>query len=492
MQIHRQSGMSLAEQIRQEFRDRIRSNLMTQGTRLPSVRELSESLDVSLVTVVKAYALLERDGVVERIHGKGTYVRAKQEVAKPHPSVVERAFDWQLTLADYLPRAAMLGHRRSVPSPTLPYQMSMASLHPSISGSMVPAHMLAHFQADDFVYEYGPVEGSELLRRAIANDLEVAEIVCTAGDILVTNGVQQAIDLVARSFIGPRDLVVMEAPTYPGAIDIFRARGANIVSIPLDAEGMRLDLLIKQCDRTPPKLVYTMPTFQNPTGSVMSAKRRAQLLELAETYGFLILEDDSFSDCSYIESIPTAIRGLDHNGHVVYVKGYSKLYMAGCRIAALVASGSVRNRLVAAKSVSDLGSPTVTQGLILAFLRNAGKNGYLRKVVRALKHKRDLALGVLNREAPPGVTWTIPQGGLNIWMTLPDSINTDQLLIHALQMGITFLPGSACHNHETVNNQLRISFSYLDDEALCEGVTRLCKLLTQYIGNSSGGSRPLV
>ena len=194
---------------------------------------------------------------------------------------------------------------------------------------MVPAHMFAHFQADDFVYEYGPVEGSESLRREIANNLEVAGIVCKADDILVTNGVQQAIDLVARSFIEPRDLVVMEAPTYPGAIDIFRARGANIVSIPLDAEGLRLDLLIKQCDQTPPKLVYTMPTFQNPTGSVMSAKRRAQLLELAETYGFLILEDDSFSDCSYIDSIPTAIRSLDHNGHVVYVKGYSKLYMAG-------------------------------------------------------------------------------------------------------------------------------------------------------------------
>ncbi|OFW78955.1 MAG: hypothetical protein A2201_07660, partial [Alicyclobacillus sp. RIFOXYA1_FULL_53_8] len=397
--IQRKSSTPLTEQIRQEFSDRIRSGILQSGTQLPSVRTLADTLNVSLVTVVNAYRLLEHEGIAEKIQGKGTFVgrpggrrpmngynqdqgpnqhqgpnqdqgHAYGQPADPGRDPSHKAgsdLDWQLALADYLPRAAMFGQRSRSHFNEVPFKMSMASLNPDVSTDSLPESFY-HVLQDTAILlsEYGPIAGMESLRGEIASYLRERGLRTHVDDILITNGVQQAIDIVARTFVGPGDVVAVEAPTYAGAIDVFRARGAVLVSIPMDDEGMRLDLLTKQCDKVPPKIIYTMPTFQNPTGIVMSARRRAQLLDLAESYHCLLVEDDSFADCSFVDSIPTPIKSLDKRGHVIYLKGFSKVFLSGCRVAAVVSSGSVHHRLVAAKSVSDLGSPMITQALVHA------------------------------------------------------------------------------------------------------------------------------
>lgn len=474
--IQRKSNTPLTEQIRREFSDRIRSGTLPIGSQLPSVRALADTLGVSLVTVVHAYRLLENEGIAEKIQGKGTFVRGAAGSTTHNP---EAGLDWQLALVDYLPRAAVFGLRSQRHFNDVPYNMSMASLNPQLSTASLPASFYHILQNTASVLcEYGPIAGMESLRVDIVTYLRERGVRTHMEDILITNGVQQAIDIVARTFVGPGDVVAVEAPTYAGAIDVFRARGAVLVSIPMDDDGMRLDLLTKQCDKVPPKIVYTMPTFQNPTGIVMSARRRAQLLDLAESYQFLLVEDDSFSDCSFVEAIPAAIRSLDKRGHVIYLKGFSKVFLSGCKVAAVVSSGSVHNRLAAAKSVSDLGSPLITQALVRQCMLQPIRSKRITEIAQAVRRKRDIALNVLATQAPSGVSWSNPKGGFNIWITLPPHADTDALLLEALKRGVAFLPGSACYAAETSHNQLRISVAHLDDKALQVGVERLCGVLS--------------
>lgn len=496
-QINRNSSSPLTEQIFREFSDRISTGLLSVGSRLPSVRELSRSLKVSLVTVVEAYRILEDAGLVERVHGKGTFVLGDEGRRKAFefPSPVAGAqWDWQLSIVDYLPRASVLGFRMA-PGGGEPirYKMSFASLHSSLAGSNLPADVQHIVEAQALRFsEYGPVEGLEELRLLIASYLGGMNVRATADDVLITSGVQQAIDVVARTFVGPGDVVVVEAPTYSGAIDVFRSRGATILSVPVDESGLRVDLLTRLCDTTVPKLVYTMPTFQNPTGVVMSPKRRQELLHLAQEYNFLILEDDSFSDCSFIGPPPAPIRAKDNSGHVIYIKGFSKVLSPGCRIAALLASGSIRNRLVAAKSVTDLGSPVITQILLQLYMQSNTRDGRFAAITEAVQRKRDIALDTLKRYSPKAVHVTVPRGGFNLWITLPPHVNTDALLVDALQRGLTFLPGSRCYANESIHNQLRISVAGLEDAQVREGVKLLCELFQEALSNRMDGHLPVI
>lgn len=489
--IRRNASTTLTQQICREFSDRITTGILEPGNRLPSVRSLSETLGVSLVTVVHAYRMLETDGFVERVHGKGTFVRPTGSTPTGSTSVVP-AFDWQLSIPDYLPRASMMRQHGRTGGTETPFKMSMASLNPALSVAYLPNLDSVFRNESHHLAEYAPVEGLESLRRDIALYLRENGLPTTAEEILITNGVQQAIDIVARTFVGPGDVVVVEGPTYAGAIDVFRARGATLVSIPMDDEGIRIDLLLKQCDRTPPKLIYTMPTFQNPTGLVMSARRRAQLRDVVESYQCLLVEDDSFAECSFTGRTPPPIRAADTTGHVIYLRGFSKVFYAGCRIAAVVSSGSVRNRLVAAKSVADLGSPTITQSIMQQCLAQPNRRQRIAHLALSVQRKRDIALQVLAREAPAGVSWTVPLGGYNIWITLPAHVDTDPLLVEALHRGVSFLPGAACHANETVHNQLRISIAWLDDEALREGISRLCTLLGETLQAPADSYLPMI
>jgi DNA-binding transcriptional MocR family regulator len=492
--IQRDSSVPLSEQICREFADRIRTGILANGSRLPSVRELADMLDVSLVTVVQAYRLLEQRGLAKRIHGKGTFVHTTSQPGQGGNNATgTQAYDWQLAVVDYLPRAAVLGIHGRTTSADVPYKLSTASLDPALSSLLFPRDIGQVVQrAMPSLAEYGPVDGLEALRRDVVSYLREFGLTAHPDKILIVNGVQQAIDLAARAFLGPGDVVVVEAPTYPGAIDVFRSRGATIVSIPMDAEGIRLDLLTRQCDQNPPKLVYTMPTFHNPTGIVMSTRRRRQLLELAESCQFLILEDDSFSDCSFMGPPPPPIRSLDKHGHVIYVKGFSKVFAPGCRVAAVSSSGSIHTRLIAAKTVSDLGSPVITQMLVHACLTHPKRRQRVLDIAKAVQRKRDIALEVLSEQAPPGISWTSPQGGYNLWVTLPPHVNTDALLIEALHAGVSFLPGSACYVNENVRHQLRISYAWLDDDALREGVSRLCGVLRSALESTGDHHLPVL
>ncbi|MCY8106674.1 PLP-dependent aminotransferase family protein [Bacillus mojavensis] len=470
--IQRNKGESLSKQIYQSIVDRIRSGLLEEGSKLPSVRSLSKQLEVSLVTAVKAYKQLEQDGFATSIQGKGTFVKAKISEKKKVEAMP--SYDWQLSLQDYLPRSQFSR-----------YHIAPQKVH--LSSSMIDPKLLPNRYFEHEVQQvlsenpellsiYGNVQGDNQLRSEMSAYLKRSGVTSTPENILVTSGLQQSIDLVARTFIGPGDVVVMEAPTYPGAIDIFRGRGATILTVPVDKDGMRIDILQNVCEKHKPKVIFTIPTFHNPTGFVMSLKRRKQLLDIAGSIHSIIVEDDPCSEIYFEKKPPVTLKSMDQFGNVIYLRGLSKTIAPSCRIGILTASGSIFNRLLAAKANADLGSPLLTQKAILPLINSKRMIDHSKKLRTALKIRRDLVLDLLTSLSPEGVSWTIPEGGLNLWISLPSWINSHLLLSEAKKQQITFLPGSACYPAGQENNHLRISYSYINEELLTHGITTLCNI----------------
>ncbi|PGY08141.1 PLP-dependent aminotransferase family protein [Bacillus sp. AFS031507] len=478
IEIQRNADVSLSKQIYQSIVDRIRSGLLQEGLQLPSVRILSKQLGVSLVTAVKAYQQLEQDGFITSVQGKGTFVKVKRIAVEERKEEIF-SFDWQLSVQDYLPRS-QFGRFHLVPEKI---NLSSSMVDPGLLPNRYLEREIHQMLSENprILSQYGEIQGDTHLRKEMAEYLKSSGVPSTPENILVTSGSQQGIDLVARTFVGPGDVVVMEAPTYPGAIDVFRGRGATILTVPVDKDGMRVDILQNLCDKHKPKIIYTIPTFHNPTGAVMTSKRRRQILDIAQSIQSLIIEDDPCNEIYFGKKPPAPIKSIDHNGHVIYLRGLSKTHAPGCRIGILSASGSVFNRLLAAKANTDLGSPLLTQKSILPFINSKRMMDHNKKLRTALRIRRDLVLELLSQHMPDGVSWVIPEGGLNLWISLPSWLDSNHVLIEAKKQQLTFLPGSACYPVEQENHHLRVSYSYMNEQLLQQGVTTLCNILHSQI-----------
>jgi DNA-binding transcriptional MocR family regulator len=270
---------------------------------------------------------------------------------------------------------------------------------------------------------------------------------------------------------------MIESPCYGAAIDVFVNKGINLIPIELDEQGIRSDLIEEICLKKKPVLLYVNPAFQNPTGTLMSEKRRRELVDLAEIYNFFIIEDDSVGEMYFNQIVPPApIKSLDNNGHVIYLKGLSKTIAPGVRVAALVAEGPVFDWLCAVKSFMDIGSPLLIQKAILPILRTERMKNHVEKLRTALQIRRDTAVEILST-LDDAIQFQVPQGGFNLWITLSDSIDSITLLQKANEADITFLPGSACFVNVPNKKHIRISYSLLSDHDLKIGLEKLCKVI---------------
>ncbi|WP_068504355.1 MocR-like pyridoxine biosynthesis transcription factor PdxR [Paenibacillus kribbensis] len=486
--IQRNKGISITKQIVLAIVDQILSGFLQGGEKLPSVRSLSKELGVGFLTVVKAYQELEQDGYVHSVQGKGTFVHVKStDTSKKYPEE-KLTQDWQLSVQDYLPRS-QFAQFHYVPEKI---HLSSSMIDPELIPNQLLERELHHLirEGGTFFSRYGEVQGDMQLREAMQAYLLKKGIPTQPENLLITSGSQQAIDLIARTFVGPGDVVVLEAPTYPGAIDIFRGRGVTILTVPVDNDGMRLDILQHLCDRYRPKIIYTVPTFHNPTGTVLSSMRRRQLLDIAQAMQTIIIEDDPWSEVYYDQKPPAPIKSMDEYGHVIYLKGLSKTLAPGCRIGVLTASGSIFKRILAAKANTDLGTPLITQKLLLPFIESPKMVDHMDKLRNTLKVRRDLVIEILSEHCPEGVSWYIPGGGPNLWISLPSWMQSHHILFEAKKKQVSFLPGSACFPVDHENHHIRLSFSFMNVELLREGVAILCNILHSVIldKNISGHS----
>ncbi len=334
--------------------------------------------------------------------------------------------------------------------------------------------------------QYGPTEGLEETKDCIAEVMAAEGMHVDSEDVLVTTGGQQVIDLVAKTLIDPGDVVVAEGPTYPGAVSVFTSYQADVVQIDMDSDGMRVDLLEEALDRLDregrrPKFIYTVPSFQNPAGVTMSLPRRRRLVEVAHERELLVLEDNPYGLLRYEGEPPTPLLSLDGGIYVMYLGTFSKILSPGIRLGWVVAPPPVLEKINLGKQAADLCTSTLSQLMVQAYFAEGRWRDYVESLTEIYRARRDTMLDALADQFPPQADWTRPSGGLFIWATLPDFIDTTDLLARALRENVAFVPGEAAFLDGRGRNAMRLNFSGSDEEAIREGVRRIGEVVTEQV-----------
>jgi 2-aminoadipate transaminase len=338
--------------------------------------------------------------------------------------------------------------------------------------------------------QYSTTEGYGPLREMIARHTAHHSVQITADNILITSGSQQALDFIGRLFINRGDFIVVESPTYLGALQAWNAYGAQYISVRADEHGMIVDEL-EAALRVGPKFIYILPNFQNPSGSTLSLERRKKLVELADKYGVPIVEDDPYGQLRYEgEHIPTVLtldsqfrdeQDGEYTGNVIYLSTFSKLLAPGLRLAWVIAPPEVIKKLVMTKQAADLHTSSFNQ--YVAY--EVAKGGFLDehvKVIRATyKERRDVMLEMMDEMFPPEVRWTHPLGGMFLWGILPEGVDAAEVLKIAIERKVAFVPGTAFHPNGGGKNTMRLNFSYSKPDLVREGITRLGAALKEVL-----------
>mgnify|MGYP001125292129 CR=1 FL=1 len=340
--------------------------------------------------------------------------------------------------------------------------------------------------------QYSTTDGYVPLREMIARHSARYGIEVTAKNILITSGSQQALDLLGKIFINPGDHILVESPTYLGALQAWNAYQAEFIPVPFDKNGMVTDVLKKRL-RASAKFIYVLPNFQNPTGVTLSYERRLQLIELADKYGVPIIEDDPYGQLRYEgENLP-AIIVLDsqtrtqkacYSGNVIYLSTFSKILAPGIRLAWVIAPLEIIQKLILAKQGADLHTATFNQFVAYEIGRGGFIDEHVKLIRRVYRERRDVMLNALQKYMPEDVHWTHPQGGLFLWVTLPEFIDSSELLTEALKMKVAFVPGKPFFTQGEGKSSMRLNFSNATPEKINDGIGRLAKVIKKCIATT--------
>ena len=336
--------------------------------------------------------------------------------------------------------------------------------------------------------QYGPTEGLDETKACIAEVMAAEGMSVDPEDLIVTTGGQQV-----------SDVVIAEGPTYPGAVPVFSSYQADVVQVDMDADGMRVDLLEETLDRLErdgrrPKFIYTVPSFQNPAGVTMSQARRRRLVEVAHERELLVLEDNPYGLLRYEGDAPTPLLSLDGGVYVMYLGTFSKILSPGIRLGWVVAPPPVLEKINLGKQAADLCTSTLSQLMVQAYFEESRWRDYVESLTEVYRARRDTMLDALAEHFPPQAEWTRPAGGLFIWATLPDFIDTTDLLARALRDNVAFVPGEAAFLDGRGRNAMRLNFSGSDEDAIREGIRRIGEVVTEQVElyGTLTGERPAV
>ncbi len=335
------------------------------------------------------------------------------------------------------------------------------------------------------VLQYGITEGYTPLRESIAERMRGKGMDASSDDILVVSGSQQVIDLMGKMFIDPKDVIVISAPTYLTALTGFGTYQATFEPVPIDENNMRLDLfeeriktLVKRANQ--PKIVYVLPNFHNPAGVTMPETNRKRLVDMAAEYDFIILEDDPYGELRYVGEHLKPIKAFDDEGRVVYMGTFSKVLSPGLRVGWVVADPEILKKLIIAKQSSDVCTNMLGQAIASEYMSRKLMDRQIGKIKEIYGRKLKIMLDGMDEFMPEGLTWMKPEGGMFLWATLPDGLESPTLLEKALKKRVAFVSGRAFFpNPRDGFSTMRLNFSYPSDDQLTEGLRRLGAVINQ-------------
>ena len=330
--------------------------------------------------------------------------------------------------------------------------------------------------------QYSTTEGNRQLRAGVAERYTARGLATQADDLVITTGSQQGLSLLSTVLVDPGDVVLVESPSYLAALQCFALAGARLVAVPSDEQGIDTGTLADLAERLRPKLLYTVPTFQNPTGRTLSTENRRAVVAVAEQHGFRVLEDDPYAELRYSgESLPT-IASLAPPGQVVSTGSFSKILAPGLRLGWVRSDPALRAGLVVAKQAADLHTSTLDQAAAAHYLASGRLDAAIALSCVAYRHRRDALLTGLASALPAGSTWNAPDGGMFVWAKLPEGWDTTRLLAVALQHDVAFVPGAPFFPADPEGHAMRLSFTTYEPDRILEGTGRLAAALAAAAG----------
>lgn len=548
LELNRHSSMPMYRQLAAELREQIVSGTLAEGYRLPPERELAARLEVNRTTILQAYQQLKDEGLIASKVGKGTFVLPRGEVptssasrptatssapmTAPSPQSTSSSASsrsdasqstqspvrlarhelpeatepivarppWSVLFSDYSNRFTyhdIASAERAQRGDTV-IDFATGSPNPAdIPDDLLRAVSIEAFASHEFDGQpESPIEGFAELRDLLAEHMRDRGVQCDVRNVMVLSGSEQGIDLCVRAFVNPGDCVLVEQSTFFPALQAFHSADARIIGVPMDEHGMRTDLLDGYCARFHPKLIYTIPTFQNPTGTTMPAERRGELIDVARRYQCLIIEDDAYGDLWYgpamadshdsqtadrtdgdiaddeaasrgaighsvaagKERRPIPLKGMENAGYVMYLSTFSKTVTSGLRTGWIVADPHVINRLAGLRRMVDQHTSTSSQRICLELLKEGRVAEHVRTLTASYRGRRDAAVVALERFAPAGMRWAVPEGGYYLWAALSPGVRSLDVLDACRAKGVTFMPGSVFDVDEMDDSHIRLNF----------------------------------
>ncbi len=468
------SEVPLYRQLASAIREMMERGMIQSGERLPATRELAGRLGLNRTTVSAAYAVLEQNGCLEGHVGRGSFV------AKRDPAT-RGTLDWDSILP---PLSRSPGNGQAV-------EISFANSRPceeafpltefrSLAKEVIDGPEAAEILQLGSPYGYAP------LRRYLLNEALADGSACLSDDLMITNGCQQALDLIARVFISGKETVIVEDPVYHGLLRVFSRAKANLIGVPVDSGGIDTDLLERAMDEHKPRLVVLTPSFQNPTGGTLTLERRKRIIQMAQRCGAVLVENDIYSDLRYRgPNLPT-LKELDENGQTILLRSYSKVSFPGLRVGWIIAPRAVIARLAESKQICDLHSDQLSQAVLLRFAESGELKRHLERTRRAGLERLDAIIDACTRFLPRGARFAQPDGGMNLWIDLPAPLMAEKVLTLVEEKGVSFLPGSYFSEKAGHERGLRISFGGLSVDQIRKGIKILGEIASEELAASTG------
>jgi len=500
LHLQSESHIPLYVQLCDQLRALVHAGDLRPGDRIPASRELAQHLGVHRTTVANAYAELESEGLIEGHVGRGTFIRSNGrhlQIAPPPPSLVPGgAIRWESLFADERGDDALDRLIRTTPASGISFVVARPPEEIFPLAEMRNCCNAVLRREGARILQYGATDGYPPLRKALLELLRSEGVQAREENLLVTDGCQQALDLICKVFLRPGDTVVVENPTYPGTIAVLAGARARCLGVPVRTEsgpgatpGLDLDALEQTLAANRVKLMILMPDFHNPTGLSMTLEARRRLLEIAAKHQVPIVEDHIYARLLARGDRLPSLKQLDRANIVVQTDSFSKVAFPGLRVGWIVAPANVIERLRVVKQATDLHSDQLSQAVMAEFTR---RGLLLRQVARMRKLCASRLAAVeeaLVRHMPSDTRWTHPNGGMSIWLELPPGFDANELLVRARERGVVFAPGRYFYVQSPQPNTLRLGFAELEERQIARGIAVLGDILRSELSKRQRGAR---
>lgn len=481
-----ESGVPLYRQLADSIRGLIERGVLQNGERLPATRELANQLKLNRATVSAAYNMLEQSGILQGHVGRGSFIAGTSPASLEQQS---KSIDWD----------SLLGPLEFPSGPAAEVEINLATSRPAAANFPLAAFRKLSKEVVDSpealpILQLGSPHGYGPLRRYLMDEAVRSNVARGGDDLLMTNGCQQALDLIARLFLPsdaamPAKAVVLESPVYHGLLRVFSRAGASVIPVAVDQSGLDIDVLEAMLGRTRPRLIVVTPSFQNPTGATLSLERRKRLLEMTHRSGTVVIENDIYSELRYHGKHLPTLKELDTKGNVILLRSYSKVSFPGLRVGWVLGPRPVIARLAESKQICDLHSDQLSQAVLLRFAQSGELAKHLERTRAEGLKRLEAAMAACKRFLPGGSSYTRPDGGMCLWIELPAPLNAESVLPRAEKRGVSYLPGSLFSNRPAHRRGLRLSFGAVTPEQITEGIQRISEAASEELEMLAARSR---